>query len=81
MFICRNAEGFFPISSVSTSSAKATTVPMAYNLEHWSWLRAEVPKPLAIPELNNFDGSKRFAETVASRLEGTWREKAEQLLQ
>lgn len=38
-------------------------------------------KPLIIPELNNFDGSKRFAETAASRVEGTWGEKAGQVFQ
>lgn len=44
-------------------------------LRRWSWLRSELHKPLIIPELNHFDGVKKFAETAASREEGTWGEK------
>lgn len=81
MFMYRKAEVFFLLSSVSASSAKATMCPWLTVLRHWSWLRAEMHKPLIISELNNFDGSKRFAETAASKEEGTWGEKAGQLLQ
>lgn len=41
-------------------------------LRRWSWLRSELRKPLIIPKLNHFDGAKNFAETAASRGEGTW---------
>lgn len=44
-------------------------------LRYWSWLRAEQHKPLIIPELDHFDSFKRFAETAASREEGTWEKK------
>lgn len=42
-------------------------------LRHWSWLRSEPHKLLIIPELN---GAKKFAETAASREEGTWGKKS-----
>lgn len=78
MFICRKAEGFLQFL---LPQPRQPLYPWLTILRHWSWLRAEVHKPLIIPVLNHFDSSQRLAETVASRVDGTWGEKAGQLLQ